>query len=200
MIRETLNTDSKHAICALTPGNGFAMQYRTNTNDWSDNVDTAGAAPGWVKLVRTGNNISSYFSSDGISWDVLHSAAISMTDTVYVGLANCSHIDSTINDAIFDHIVINGITLGTTGIEQNNAIITIFPNPANNVLNIMPGKQLAGQSLQLTVYNSTGNKIIEKLTNGTILSDKLDISTLAKGFYFLEVIGEQRHMLKFVKE
>ncbi len=50
MVRETLADDAKHAICALTPGNGFAMQWREQTNDWTTNKDTAGSAPGWVKL------------------------------------------------------------------------------------------------------------------------------------------------------
>lgn len=134
MIRESLNTDAKHAICALTPGNGFAMQWRTNTNDWSDNVDTAGTEPGWVKLERIGNALTSYFSTDGNNWMLLNTANITMTDSVYVGLANCSHIDSTINDAVFDHIIINGTALWSQDLEEKKILDKHLSKPCTKCI------------------------------------------------------------------
>ncbi len=197
MIRESLNTDSKHAICALTPGNGFAMQWRTNTNDWSDNVDTAGTEPGWVKLERVGNLITSYFSVDGITWNTLNAATITMTDSVYVGLANCSHIDSTINDAVFDNIKINGVALSNAVIEKNNSIINVYPNPAHDILNIDFDKQFENESLNFTVYNAVGDKVLLQPHSNHKVHTKLNISTLSTGIYFLEIEGKQRHIVKF---
>lgn len=200
MIRETLNTDSKHAICALTPGNGFAMQWRTNTNDWSDNVDTAGAEPGWVKLERIGNTITSYFSTDGLNWNLLNAATIVMNDSVYVGLANCSHIDSTINDAIFENIKINGVALSSSNALKEKSLVNVYPNPSHNVLHISMDKKLAMESLHFSVFNSVGDKVLQQKHYSGSLQDNLDISTLSKGIYFLEIKGSQRHLLKFVKD
>ncbi len=200
MIRESLNTDSKHAICALTPGNGFAMQWRTNTNDWSDNVDTAGTEPGWVKLERVGNVITSYFSVDGITWNTLNAATITMTDSVYVGLANCSHIDSTINDAVFDNIKINDVALSSATIVKGNSIIDVYPNPSHDVLNIEFDKQFQNQHIRITVFDGVGNKVSLPKPVMQALHTKVDISALAKGVYFVEIQGSQRHIVKFVKE
>ncbi|MBK6819754.1 MAG: DUF1349 domain-containing protein [Bacteroidetes bacterium] len=199
MIRESLNTDAKHAICALTPGNGFAMQWRTNTNDWSDNVDTAGTEPGWVKLERIGNALTSYFSTDGNNWMLLNTANITMTDSVYVGLANCSHIDSTINDAVFDHIIINGTALWSQDLVEKKSLINIYPNPAQNALNIRLDEQIAKQNAVITIYDALGHKMQQQAASGQIINT-LTINHLPKGVYMLEIVGEQRHVLRFVKQ
>src|SRR5690554_4942382 len=60
------------------------------------------------------------------------------------------------------------------------ANFTIYPNPATDVLNI----SLENDALleNVTIYNNTGQKI------KTIKQNTVDVSTLAKGLYFVEVI------------
>lgn len=198
MIRESLNTDSKHSMCALTPGNGFANQWRTETNDWSSNVDTAGKAPGWVKLERIGNLFTAYFSTDGNTWQILNSTSIVMNNTVYVGLANCSHIDSTINDAIFDHIVINDIALSTPEVFHDDVPVQIYPNPASDELTIRLVKSKE-HDMQISIRDMSG-KIVMQINAAHTQQKRIDISNLANGVYFLEVIAGQHYMSKFVKE
>jgi len=200
MIRESLNTDSKHSMCALTPGNGFANQWRTNTNDNSTNIDTAGKEPGWVKLERIGATLTAYFSTDGVLWNVLNSTTINMNDTVFVGLANCSHIDSTINDAVFDHIEINGIALSTPEIASTNSPFSIFPNPAQHELSILFSTELSSSKAGITVMDATGSKVLEATKGINSSTYQLDISSLASGMYFIQVDGGKRYVTKFVKE
>src|SRR5260370_2734375 len=48
--------------------------------------------PYWVKLVRSGNTFTGYYSSDGVNWvQVGTSQTIAMAQKVYVGLAVSSH-------------------------------------------------------------------------------------------------------------
>lgn len=59
------------------------------------------------------------------------------------------------------------------------AIFTIYPNPATEVLNISLENDVLLESV--TIYNNVGQKI------KTIKHNTIDVSTLAKGLYFVEV-------------
>ncbi len=105
MIRETLNEDSKHCSMFLTPGNGAAFQRRATTGGTSVNTNVTGkAAPHWLKLVRSGKTITGYYSANGTTWTVCGSQKISMTSSVYIGLAVSSHEVGTLCTATFDNV------------------------------------------------------------------------------------------------
>jgi len=201
MIRENLLPDAKHAMCVLTPGNGFAMQWRELTNDWSTNKDTAGSAPGWVKMERLGNTFTAYFSTDGLNWHVLQSATINMNDTVYIGLANCSHIDSTLNEAIFDQIVINGKGLSVREVQSEEAPFRIYPNPANHQLNILFHQAVAVPELGIVLRDVQGRVVME--TSCSLQAGKhamLDVASLSPGHYVLEIQGDRLYRTRFVRK
>ena len=105
MIRESLDANARHAMVAVTAGNGVAFQRRTTTGGSSEH--TAGAvisAPYWVKLTRTGNAFTAYQSVDGTNWAQIGSATISMATSVYVGLAMTSHNNSVLNTSVLDNV------------------------------------------------------------------------------------------------
>jgi glucose/arabinose dehydrogenase/regulation of enolase protein 1 (concanavalin A-like superfamily) len=107
MIRETLATNSTHAMMVLTPGNGLAFQRRLTTGATS--VHTAGGAataPYWVKIVRSGTTFTGYKSADGATWTQVGSATITMATNVYVGLAVTSH-----NDPVLCTSTMDGVTV-----------------------------------------------------------------------------------------
>ena len=62
------------------------------------------AAPYWVKLVRSGNTLSGYASSDGVAWTLVGSDTVSMTASVYVGLPVTSHSDGVLSTATFTNV------------------------------------------------------------------------------------------------
>ena len=197
MIRETLNADSKQAMCAMTPGNGFAMQWRELTNDWTSNKDTAGTTPGWVKLERSGNIVNSYFSNDGVQWNLLQSAVINFTDTVYVGLAHTSHLDSTLNDAEFDNIVINSIPLGVSSVEHSGySPLRLYPNPGRSVLNI--SLEESDGRLQVAFYNLEGRLIQQRSTRLSNKMAQVDVSNIPAGAYFIKIMGRGSYVSGWV--
>ncbi len=81
-----------------------------------------------------------------------------------------------------------------------NQNITVFPNPANEVINLQITTPVQGE-VAFTVYNLLGEKIISK---NTYVSGKnivpLDIKKLPKGTYFVKVHGQGiNETIKFVK-
>jgi regulation of enolase protein 1 (concanavalin A-like superfamily) len=102
MIRETLNANAKQAMVVVSPSNGLRFQYRTSTGGSSTDVSGgSGAAPVWVRLTRSGNTFTAYRSADGATWTQIGSKSITMTTSVYVGLAVTSHNNSATSTAVF---------------------------------------------------------------------------------------------------
>lgn len=105
MIRESLSSGSKNATVLLTPSYGVRMQRRSSsggsTTAWSGG---SGAAPVWLRLVRSGSTLSGYRSSDGSSWSKIGSVSISMAKDIYVGLVVTSHDDGDLSTAKFEGV------------------------------------------------------------------------------------------------
>jgi hypothetical protein len=105
MIRESLNANSSHALVAVTPGNGVSFQRRGSTGGASSDTNNSGlGAPYWVRIVRSGSTFTAYRSADGTNWTTIGSQTISMSSTVYIGLAVTSHADGTLCPATFNNV------------------------------------------------------------------------------------------------
>ncbi|TDB81806.1 NEW3 domain-containing protein [Micromonospora sp. KC721] len=63
-------TSPGYAVMVVTPGNGVAFQWDANGNGYLDSFSGVGGvrAPAWVRLVRSGSEVSGYYSTDGITW------------------------------------------------------------------------------------------------------------------------------------
>lgn len=107
MIRQSLSADSAHAFALISSQKGDAFQRRTANGDKSVNsAGTLGAAPGWVRLKRSGPLVTAYQSADGVNWTVIGSDNIVLTDPVYVGLAATSHNTAVSVTAVLDNYAI----------------------------------------------------------------------------------------------
>ncbi len=105
MIRETLTAGSRHASVYVTPGSGISFQWRSNTNGSSGSTTTGGLkAPYWVRVVRSGNTLTAYRSTNGTTWTTIGSQTITMATAVYIGLPVTSHNASAICTATLDNI------------------------------------------------------------------------------------------------
>ena len=86
MFRETLDDDSRNGILFVSPSSGVSMQSRTNTTGLTATVNTvAGAPPRWLALMRSGNVLYGYQSSDGITWTPVGTNTVPMANDIYVG-------------------------------------------------------------------------------------------------------------------
>jgi len=136
MIRESLDAGSKFAAVYITPGNGCRYHIRAASNAAATS-DTSVAtaeqmaitAPYWVKLERSGNEFSGFYSADGSAWTpmVWNPQTISMLGTIRIGLALTSHSAGNPTVAEFSGVATTGNVTG------NWEVATIgVPQPSND--------------------------------------------------------------------
>lgn len=135
MIRETLAANSKHAMVAATPSNGVALQSRSATGGTSVSVGTMTTIPVWVKLNRSGNTFTASRSTDGVTWTTIGTVTITMTTSVYVGLAVTSHANGTLTTAAITNVSVSGVNSLPSATITSPANGATFTAPASVTIN-----------------------------------------------------------------
>jgi regulation of enolase protein 1 (concanavalin A-like superfamily) len=108
MIRESLTSGSEYAFMGILPDGTFRWQHRSRTGGWTwSTTSTIGTPPNvWTRLVRTGNMLYGYESTDGTNWTQVNSRSIWMATDIYVGLAVASGSSNTLNTATFTDMTV----------------------------------------------------------------------------------------------
>jgi hypothetical protein len=109
MVREDLNAGSKNVFFLMFPDNqarnknngGYEFQYRKEVNGQMEAIypEKSKGDPefpvsypnAWIRLQRSGNEFTSYYSTDGTFWKVYTKFTLSFPEKVYLGLAVTSH-------------------------------------------------------------------------------------------------------------
>ena len=94
--------------------------------------------------------------------------------------------------------LLTSLGCGALGINElnSNNLFSIFPNPAQNFINVKADINLLGASYE--VYDNTGKTILK----GRITSEEtiIDLGNLAGGFYLFSVGENLKQSLKVIKE
>jgi len=127
MIRESLDPDSTHAFMVVTPVARRALQNRPTRGGASVSAHSATNAitlPFWVKVERQGNQLTGYYSEDGVNWiqqpddentggDASpNPQTINMIGSVYVGLGVTSNNTANTCIAEFSDVKTSGSVSG----------------------------------------------------------------------------------------
>ncbi len=93
MVRETLAANSSYAFMAITPSSLAAFGWWDSTGQASGQTSPIALPIGncWVKLVRAGNVLTGYYSTNGVTWFESSSLPIAMQTPVLVGLASTAN-------------------------------------------------------------------------------------------------------------
>lgn len=96
MLRNDTTASSAYAAIYVTPGNGVSFQWRASAGVNANFVQQQGVtAPVWLKLHRSANSVSAYYSKDGSSWTQLGSAkSVALGNVALAGVAVTAHNDS----------------------------------------------------------------------------------------------------------
>jgi len=107
MIRDTLEANSTEVFAGFY-GQSTYMNYRTTTGGTTSQAPGPSATlPYWVKVVRSGNTLTGYSSSDGVNWTQLGaSQTMALGQSVYIGLGASSGSTTTLATATFDNVTI----------------------------------------------------------------------------------------------
>jgi hypothetical protein len=108
MIRENLSNGSRNAFMGITPTGAFRRHFRarTSASTYTRSSGTAVLPHAWVRLVRAGNKISAYRSSDGVKWTRVETRTITMASNIYIGLAVSSGSGSRRATATIDNVFV----------------------------------------------------------------------------------------------
>ena len=96
-------------ILAEAPGEGYVVQWDSTGSGQldsnsapADSGSGSAAYPTWLKLVRSGDTYTGYYSTDDSTWTLVGTAtAPGATATQDVGVFTCSHSAGTIGEADF---------------------------------------------------------------------------------------------------
>ena len=145
MIRETLESDSTHAMMVVTPASGISFQRRFETGGASADTTTGGiTAPYWVKIERDlAGNFTAYSSDNGSTWQMQgQPVPFQIGSNAYIGLAVTAHNATATCEAKFSNVT----TSGTVGPQWANQDIGITSN--------------AAEPLYVAVSNSAGTPAV----------------------------------------
>jgi hypothetical protein len=91
--------------------------------------------PAWLKLVRSGNKFTGYYSTNGSTWTLLCATNITMNGSVLAGLAVTDHNNALLNTTKFDNVMmgsptfLNDVDVGAVGFagsaSLNDGVYTI---------------------------------------------------------------------------
>jgi hypothetical protein len=108
MIRENLTSGSRYAFMGITPAGSFRWQRRSSTSGGTSTTKAGSATlpKVWVRVVRTGNTLYGYKSTDGVNWTLVNSSTISMSANAYIGWAVASGSSTTLDTSVFTNVTV----------------------------------------------------------------------------------------------
>lgn len=152
----------------------FKVQYRiSSSGTWTDvSTDTVTVANDWTTGVIDGWNLPSE------TWNASQSVYVR-----FLSITNETPAGATVDSlgiVKIDDIFVVG--LNNTAIGENSLMNTrVFPNPANDVLNIENN-----ESVSVLYIFSTDGRVVSQISNP---GQSIDISNLAAGHYMLRMVA-----------
>lgn len=192
--------ETTRTITGLCPGNLYFVNV---TNPLTGRTYTAAFSifhlnnvfPSWT-FTRDENTYRFHLPVDGsycVTWEFDDGVSIVGEDVSYTFVSGGNHqVELVVKDESGNEIYSETIQLSipTAIPEQVSESMTVFPNPAKDVLNI----SLTGHSdevISIDIYNFSGQSLITKhlshITAGEVTS--LDISDLKPGIYLLVMMN-----------
>lgn len=185
--RNSLDKDAPSIMMAWENWGGLATTTRMGpgiTPTWvGANFPGADAIPWYLKMVRLGDQFTTFESYDDTTWTQTDSQAMTgMLATIYVGLA-VSPNNAELATATFDKVTISGtIVAGIEDIEVPGDRLTVYPNPALNEVSINYAGDAPVQSV--IIMDVTGKKVREIIPGSKNII--VDVKDLSPGLYFIK--------------
>jgi regulation of enolase protein 1 (concanavalin A-like superfamily) len=105
MMRTGLSANSAMVAVSKTNSNGVQFLARPSAGEDADNFSSNASSglPVWVRLVRMGDAVSAFYSSDGSSWSEADGENLdNLPETVFVGIAAASYSGGTATGNVDD--------------------------------------------------------------------------------------------------
>ena len=145
MVRDALTAGSRMVFAGATASDGYRFNYRTTADGMGAYYKYGSVSyPNvWVRLTRQGDVITGYYSIDGQHWTQTGALTLSLPQTVYLGMAVCSHTTAQTATAQFRSLAI--ASSSATPVPQPP---TDQP-PTQDPSNLTPAQQVAADRAAL---------------------------------------------------
>ncbi len=187
--------------------------YRTIAGKTMRNLSQVFQLVRWMKIQKNGNNYKVFVSYNGTNWQQCYSGTINMGSTVYAGIFTESVRSNRTSMAWLDNVQIYSslkteelISEITTDDSNDHGFqVNVYPNPANDVLNIAIVQPAA--SIQSGIEEPSGKTKLNLMTaEGKMVqatsfagnSTQLNISGLQPGVYILKIRSQRQVVVKKV--
>jgi hypothetical protein len=128
MIRQSLTNNSPHGYMLASTEGGSWLRSRTTTGGSSTDSPRADEAfaPTWVRLVRAGNTLTGYSSTNGTDWTLEGSTTINnLPNQVFIGLATTASNNAVVNDSTYTNVSVIG------NVAPAPEVVNALPAPTN---------------------------------------------------------------------
>ncbi|HEY1923357.1 MAG TPA: hypothetical protein VGG44_11460 [Tepidisphaeraceae bacterium] len=180
MIRAGTGAGDPFAAMLQTPDN-VVFEYRT-TSGAAETTDLFGISPGYVKIVRNGNNFSGFYSADGTTWTQLGPtvAIAAMLATANVGIVASAGYNPQLTQTSFANVNFAGFPVVATAAAAT-------PNPvpgSSSALSVLGSETNASSTLTYS-WTSTGPAAVtySGATNGTNAAQNITATFTKAGLY-----------------
>src|ERR1700722_3039543 len=114
MFRNDNTAGAVNAFMTASATQGVAFQYRNTVEGASSATVISGVPnPVWVKVVRSSDQFSGYYSPDGTNWtQVGTTVTIEMAGPALAGLAVCAHNNAALNTSTFTNVGLSSAAFG----------------------------------------------------------------------------------------
>lgn len=197
---------------AVIPNTDIPVGINTvNSGDASTTLDCLNANPNFVQdsIYFVDNNppVDGDIQFPGMTTNLYANYILQVGETYHIKLAIADVSDGMLDSGVF----LEGASFSAfplTGQDNQSLMdgmqINLFPNPASNVLNINMATENPA-SFSMRVIDLTGKTVLQPNVNISVEDQfqwPLDISSLAKGSYFLELTNLEsgaQHTARFQK-
>jgi regulation of enolase protein 1 (concanavalin A-like superfamily) len=208
MVRESAAPGAKQFSLFSNLSNILLTQIRQTTNGAKMQQLHNRPFPVWLRIVRNGTALQSFYSTNGMTFVPLNVAYINMASCVDVGMAAFTSYGAPAT-AVFSNVsLIYGIPLidagGVPSTEYHMELTSdaeLFPNPAQNQFTLRFQQELAGEATA-TLRNQIGQAMEQRQLKPGDVTTEWDVSSLPSGLYFMEVRQEglSPQVLRVVKQ
>ncbi len=151
----------------------------------------------WLRLVRTGNQIVGYSSSNGINWFQAMAINMPMNACIEMGLVVTNYDQYSSVTATFENVSYTGNGPVPAATPNGNGVVvamdqyqpdfSVYPNPTSGELNI-DLQEYIGKNVQIELYSLEG-KLMQLIQLDEILQNTqtMLLDRYASGMYFVKL-------------
>lgn len=195
-MRESGAAGSKKAMLLLNHSNFARREIRTQTGGSTTIQQLAANGATWLRLVRSGNQISGFLSTNGQQWQLAMAANMPLPHCIDMGLVVTGILPNGTTTGVFSQVAYIGantqaVTQHTTDpAETRPNEILAFPNPNNGLIQFRLHPEW-GENTRIEIVNNTGRVVLSAQTDATVGGvHSCALPQSEYGYYYIRVTPE----------